>query len=130
MKAAVEFHDSTVASVRAVASDVEVCLSPAYIHRSLGVPGVDPGEGHHQTVTLRLTTASVSGESAAFVGRLSGGSLRVSGSSIGLVPLPYSERGKVTLSLVLDSGATLEVAASAIECLPSGPTAYVEQFPG
>jgi len=79
---------------------------------------------------MRLTAASVSGNSAAFVGRLSDGSLSVSGVSLGLVPLPYSERGKVSLSLVLDSGVTLEVVASAIECLPSGPTAYVERFPG
>jgi hypothetical protein len=130
VKAALEFHDSTVASVRVVAGDAEVLLSPAYVHRSPGVPGIDPGEGHHQAVTVRLAAASVSGEVAAFAGRLSDGTLFVSGVSQGLVPLPYSARGNVGLSLVLASGATLEVVAGGIECLSHGPTAYVEQFPG
>lgn len=130
MKAIVEFHDSKVASARAVAGDMEVHLDPAYVHHSLGVPGVDPGEGHIQAVMLRLAGATASADYAAFVGRLSDGSLTVNGVVNGEVPLPYSVRGKVSLSLVLTTGATLEIVASGIECLATGPTTYVERFPG
>jgi hypothetical protein len=52
--AALEFHDSEVSSIEAVAGDIQVFFAAAYVHRSNGTPGVNGGKGYVQAVELHL----------------------------------------------------------------------------
>lgn len=57
MNKSLEFHDSTVSIVRAVGADLIVSFSDAYVHYSLGEPGVSPGEGFSWSSRLRYGQA-------------------------------------------------------------------------
>jgi len=130
MNRAIEFHDSLIDKVLLADGNAEVVLSPAYVHQSVGSPGVHPGEGHHQTIALRLVTASLVEGSLPYFGRVSGGSLTVSGVPFQLLPLPCAITGSISLSFVLSSGETLKLAANEIHSNELSLSTYVEQFPG
>lgn len=130
MRSAVEFHDSHVSAVRADGNSLEVTLDRAYVHWSDGVPGTDSGESHIGPVVLRALQPVVQGQLSAFHGRLSDGSVSANGSTLTVVPLPFSSNAPAVLSLVLDSGATLEVYAASVEIASLGPTTFVEPFTG
>jgi hypothetical protein len=130
VKSAIEFHDSSVAAARLVAGILELSLSPAYIHRSLGTPGIDSGEGHLGEVVLELANATVIGNLDVVRGRNSDGALSVNGATYTVVPLPFASANSASLSLALESGATLEIRASSVQVASVGPTTYVEPFTG
>lgn len=130
MKSAVELHDSSVSSACVAAGVLELTLHPAYIHISAGTPGVDPGEGHLGTVTLLFLDANLVGELCKLHGRISDGDLVVHGISRSVVELPFAEVGRVSLSLILESGTAYFVEASSVQVTLVGPTRYVEQFAG
>lgn len=107
-----------------------MALAPAYIHISAGTPGVDHGEGHIGKVLLRFPNATLVGELSKARGRITGGDLSFHGESHSLVPLPFALATGASLSLVLETGATLKVTAPSAHVTSVGPTRYVEQFTG
>ena len=130
MKSAVEFHDSSVSLACVAAGVLVLTLHPAYIHVSAGTPGVDSGEGHLGTVTLLFSDANLVGELCNLHGRISDGDLVVHDVSRSVVELPFAEVGRVSLSLILESGTAYFVEASSVQVTLVGPTRYVEQFFG
>lgn len=130
MKSAVELHDSSVSSACVAAGVLELTLHPAYIHISAGSPGVDQGEGHLGAVMLQFSNANLIGELCNLHGRISDGDLVVHGISRSVVELPFAEVGRVSLSLILESGTAYFVEASSVQVSLVGPTRYVEPFTG
>jgi hypothetical protein len=129
MNAALEFHDSHVESIQADDDgSVSLHFSEAYIHKSVGQPGVDSGTGHIQAARVSFSEAHFDGDLAECVGPLSDGIILVSGHSLSLLPVPYSFRGPVAANFTFQNGASVKIDASAVECCVFGPAAFVETF--
>ncbi len=130
MNAALEFHDSHVQSIQADDDGgVTLHFSEAYIHSSVGQPGVDSGTGHIQAASVSFSEAHLGGDLAECVGSLSDGVILINGHSLSLLPVPYSFRGSVAANFTFQNGASVKIDASAVECCVFGPSEFVETFP-
>ena|SRR5688500_250956 len=127
MNSAIEFHDSEIQAIESSTGIVRVIFSSAYVHCSPGTPGADAGKGFTQPVELVFYGARTTGD-ARVVGNLADGDVNVGGKSLGLLPLPYSISGDVTAKFVFASGAKVSITAQALECLPTGGRAFVEEY--
>ena len=129
MKAALEFHDSRIDQISLAGGVATIHFPHAYIHRSSGTPGKDPGTGWSQEVQLVLDSATHSGAMPSLPNTISDGYLEVGGIRHELVPLPFSRRGAATLALVFTDGTRLEVSGErpAIELI--GVAKFLENYP-
>jgi hypothetical protein len=130
MNAALEFHDSEVSLAAGADGTFRVLFSEAYIHRSLGRPGIDAGAGYIQPAELVFSVASWSEPTDSCVGDLSDGCLLIDGKKLSLVPLPFSASGQVSAEFVFTSGASLSVSASSVVCACTGEPRFVENYAG
>ena len=62
LNAAIELHDSVLAEISCLETTVEIVLRPAYVHQSVGQPGVDDGIGLVQNVVISIEEGSVIGD--------------------------------------------------------------------
>ncbi len=128
---AIELYDSTLTSLVKEGQRVVVDLQPAYIHRSTGTPGVDPGGGWAQDVILVVEQATIDGSVPDLPCDLWEGSLRVGHQTIeNIIPLPLDYRGDVQLMLVTQTDSGVIVRGSAISATPVGEPKFIEEFPG
>jgi hypothetical protein len=128
---AIEIYDSTLTSLVKEDQRVIVDLQPAYIHRSTGTPGVDPGEGWAQDVILVVEKGMIVGSVPELPCDLWEGSLRVGHQTIeNIIPLPLDYRGDVQLILVTQTDSGVVVRGSAISATPVGEPKFIEEFPG
>lgn len=128
---AIEIYDSTLTSLVKEGQRVVVDLQPAYIHRSTGTPGVDPGGGWAQDVILVVEQATIDGSVPDLPCDLWEGSLRVGHQTIeNIIPLPLDYRGDVQLMLVTQTESGVIVRGSAISATPVGEPKFIEEFPG
>ena len=128
---AIEIYDSTLASLVKEGQRVIVDLQPAYIHRSTGTPGVDPGGGWAQDVILVVEQGTIEGSVPELPCDLWEGSLRVGHQTIeNIIPLPLDYRGDVELMLVTQTDSGVIVRGSAIFATPIGEPKFIEEFPG
>jgi hypothetical protein len=129
MNEAIELHDATLAKAERVGGDVVLSLAPAYVHRSEGQPGIDPGTGWLQPFEVTLLDAVTDGalpEEAAWV---SGGSVRLGGETYeNEIPIPVPEALGVEMALVLATGAQVRISAGSIRVRALGEATYVEDF--
>src|SRR5262249_13132359 len=109
LKAALELHDSRLDQIALADGTARIHFPHAYIHKSSGTPGKDPGTGWSQEVQLILDSASYSGALPSLPNTISDGYLEVGGIRHELIPLPFSRRGKAILALVFTDGTQLEV---------------------
>jgi hypothetical protein len=109
VKAALELHDSRVDRVDRIDGGAIIHFSHAYIHKSAGTPGKDPGTGWSQEAQLVLASSSGFDPLPFLPATISDGYLEVGGIRHALIPLPFRRRGKATLSLVLENGEKCEV---------------------
>jgi hypothetical protein len=139
MRSAIELHDSTVLRVNNEGNDVVIDLD-AYLHRSEGEPGRDPGTGWTQLARFRLSEGHVRcdpGDIGSF--EILHGSLRVGEELFGnVLPVPLAREARVEVALegfVLDGDAegqdvSLRADGCAIEVMLVGAPSFVEDFPG
>ena len=107
MNAALEFHDCTVASVEREAGVLRIALEPAYVHRSAGRPGVDPGKGYLQPAELLFSEARVDIRGAC-IGDLSSGSVSCDGRAYdNVMPCHTISPGQFKVGLSSHRGACL-----------------------
>lgn len=130
MNAALEFHDSDVEAIVGSGDCLLVVFSGAYVHRSAGRPGIDAGTGYVQPAELIFSGTLWSAPSSDCSGAISDGSLVVNGTSMSLVPLPFSASGQVLVNLTFTSGATFTASASAVSCTCTGEPRFVEVYEG
>jgi hypothetical protein len=130
-RSAIEIYDSTLASVVDDGRNVVVALKPAYIHRSTGTPGVDPGGGWAQDVILRLENGTIDGSLPEMPCDLWEGSLQVGNQkNENIIPLPLDYRGAVTLILVPQDESRVVIRGSAVFAILVGEPKFIEEFPG
>ena len=130
MNESLEFHDSSVSNVRAIGDRLFVTFSKAYVHRSLGEPGVSAGEEFIRSAELIFEHASWSGELANACGDISDGHVSTGERQLSLLPLPFAIQSAVTAELVFTSGASLRVSASSAVCTATGTARFVERYDG
>jgi hypothetical protein len=128
---ALEFHDSTLAGVDQNGRDLVLRLDPAYLHRSHGQPGLDPGEGWLQPLDLIVTEAIIEALPSVLPCDLFDGSLSAGGTIWeNSVALPLEVAGAVTLRLVTCNGEHLAAQGNGVMCRLHGESRYLEPFPG
>ena len=129
MKSALELHDSRLDQIALVDGAAIIHFPHAYIHKSSGTPGKDPGTGWSQEVQLILASASYSGTLPTLPNTISEGHLEVGGIRHELVPLPFSRRGKATLALVFTDGTQFEVNGERPVLELIGAAKFLENYP-
>jgi hypothetical protein len=129
MKAALELHDSRLDRIELGDDGAIIHFSHAYIHKSSGAPGKDPGTGWSQEAQLVLASVSASGILPALPNTISDGQLEVGGIRHELIPLPFSRRGKATLSLVFTDGSQFEVTGERPVVELIGSAKFLENLP-
>jgi hypothetical protein len=131
MNSELEIHDSTLAGIDTVGNDVVVRLAPAYIHRSVGRPGIDPGSGWLQDIDFVIREAVVASSPLQFPCWLSDGALSIGKTCWdNCFPLPVAASGAVTLSAMTEHGERLVIFGRGVETISHLGLQYVEQFRG
>lgn len=128
---AIELHDSVLAYVNQGGGRIEIGLGPAYIHKSVGVPGIDAGTGWVQNATIVLNGASVEGQIPDIPCDLSDGTLVIGeATSRNELPVPLDQRGQIALTLEPMRGGRLVFRGEQIAITLLGEPKYVEPFSG
>ncbi len=130
MNRGLEFHDSEVSSILVVGDDVLFTFRAAYIHESIGTPGVTPGDGWVQSAELVLVGGAASLRNTVGVDTLSDGFIEVQGQRYSVLPVPFSASAPVTAEFSFVSGLALRLSARGIRCTTSGPAQWVEAYAG
>ncbi|MGZ8961960.1 MAG: hypothetical protein ACXW1P_11040 [Methylophilaceae bacterium] len=130
MNEAIELHDSEVLLAEDAGDVFRIVFSSAYIHRSLGQPGIDAGAGYTQQAELTFTSATWSKSALSIIGKLSDGFLMLSGKKHPLIPLPLLVSGKIEAELVFVSGAVLSISALSVSCKFTSEAHFVENYAG
>jgi len=130
MNEALEFHDSRAEAVQREAGVLRISLKPAYVHRSSGRPGLDPGKGYAQAIDLLFSEARVDIQGAC-IGELSSGSISCNGDTTdNVVPLPLNCAGNVEATFEFTSGGVLRILALACASSVQGEARFVEDYEG
>jgi len=119
MRSGLELHDSRVSHVEWVGGDAVIHFSHAYIHKSKGSPGKDPGTGWSQEAQLVIQDASSEAPLPQLPNTISEGFLEVGGIKHELIPLPFKRRVGTKLSVVFVDGTRMEIV---------GKKSFVELF--
>ncbi len=131
MNSAIEFHDSTVADIRAVAGALHLDLPSAYVHRSIGQPGIDSGTVFLQPAEVVFSNATHKEAGGPCGGSISDASISVNGREFAnMVPLPFTAQGTVSASFIFTSGGVLSVNGTGVSCQVSGEAVLVEAYDG
>ncbi|MBN9522894.1 hypothetical protein J0H58_30995 [bacterium] len=130
MNTAIELHDSAISAVFESGSTVVVRLSPAYVHRSTGRPGIDPGTGWVQEVELRFANGVIECPLTDLPCTLGDGFVTGGIEFRNAVPLPLSVESEVRFEARTVHGERLVVRGSGLDVSPVTDAKYVEEFPG
>ena len=129
MNAAVELHDSQVVTVNSIAGVVTVRLG-AYVHRSNGRPGIDPGSGWSQPVDLVFSAGVIEERPDELPFALDDGSISGGARFDGFIPLPTSIGVAVCFEARGICGERLVVRGLGIVAAAAAEGVFVESFPG
>lgn len=111
----IEFHDSTIREISSnVDGSILIHFDPAYVHKSLGEPSIDPGTGWLQRVHCVISSATIVGKPPALPSRVWGGTIDMSGPD------------QVSLTLEFNSGEKIVVSGKTYKVEFIGEAKYVE----
>lgn len=128
--AAIEFHDSHITSWRLSGKNLVMSLR-AYVHRSPGRPGVDPGTGWIQDANALIRDATLSRALPDVPFQLSDGSVEFDGQLLrNGVELPFAISSTVRVELETCEHGIFEIRGRGFRVEASGEPTYVETFPG
>jgi hypothetical protein len=126
--AAVEIHDSTLEAIKSTGDDL-VAVIDAYVHRSVGRPGVDPGTGWSQLLELRFLKGKTSGDVGSDPIELLDGRIILSGETFkNIIPLPLDHLGLSRLELESWNDVRVVIEGDGVSATLAGPPEYVEEF--
>jgi hypothetical protein len=126
--AAVEIHDSKLERIETAGDDV-IAIIDAYVHRSTGRPGVDPGTGWSQSVQLRFVRGKATGSVGSNPMELLDGRLVLSGQVLpNIIPMPLDHVGPSRVEFESWNGATIIIEGDGVTGAFGGPPVYVEEF--
>ena len=128
MSSGLELADSRVDYVTQEEGVFVVHFSFAYIYRSKGKPGRDPGTEWGQEAELILQNAELSGPLPPLPDTIADGYLEVGGIKHEVVPLPFQRKARAKLKLMFADGSEIEIDGDkpVIELL--GKPIYLEDF--
>jgi hypothetical protein len=131
LNSGIELHDSVVVSVAQSGDVIHLTLSPAYIHKSIGKPGIDAGSIFLQDLVLEFQCGRIGGEIGDLPADISDGDFQM-GSQIfpNWISLPCEVAGPVSLRLSLLSSDYREIAisGSGMKVVPLREGVYLEEF--
>jgi len=128
MRNGLELHDSRVSHIEWVSGDAVIHFSHAYIHKSKGSPGKDPGTGWSQEAQLVMQGASSEVSLPALPNTISEGYLEVGGIKHELIPLPFKRRVRAKLNLIFVDGSHMEIVGDKPFVELFGMPIYLEDF--
>jgi hypothetical protein len=126
MGSALDLYESRVSRLERAGDGVAVHFSHAYIHRTRGTPGRDPGTGWSQPAIIWLHRATAAGDLGALPANLQGGYLESGGARFELIPLPFQRRGPATLHLNLDGVRAVTVVGERPSVALTGEPIFLE----
>ncbi len=130
MNSLIELHDSRVADIGRTDGTVIVHFLPAYLHKSEGRPGVDPGSGWVQEARLIFADATAKGNIPDLPCDVMDGELVVGAERhSNKIPVPLLVASHSELRLIFDSSHTVPVTGSSVRLELLGEPKYVEEFP-
>jgi hypothetical protein len=128
LNAAIEFHDSECLALEVDSQGGGSVLLNAYVHRTVGEPGISPGEGGVQRVRLKVGAMRVIGDVGDLPASIYDGSIVVGTSALDvLIPFPsnYSEAVSITLTL-LDNAREIVVSGVGLSIEAESEFKFVE----
>ena len=128
----IELHDSRVYALVEVGNQIVVFLE-VYIHQSEGRPGCDAGSGYGQAAALTFSAATMEGKLPEFPCDIEHGELEVNGTvTSNMFPIPFSEAGKIALSLefIFPAAEPIFIKGDKVQLTLIGDPVYIEEFPG
>jgi hypothetical protein len=128
MSDGLELYDSRVSHIAWEDGAALIHFSLAYIHKSKGKPGRDPGTVWSQEADLILYEASASRPLPALPNSIAEGFLEVGGIRHELIPLPFKRKVGARLYLQFADGSEAEISGKRplIELL--GEPLFLEDF--
>jgi hypothetical protein len=128
-RSAIELHDSVLVSIGAQTNDVKCELRPAYIHKSLGTPGRDRGQGGWQDVDIVVHGATVATPTSDLPSDLDAGTLVIDDTTwSNVIPIPLERLGASTLVLDLMTGERITIQGVGVSIVPAGEPDFCETF--
>jgi hypothetical protein len=127
---AIELHDSDLLRLERRDGKLVVVLA-AYVHRSSGEPGRDPGTGWSETAHVHVGQGIVLEHSGTFPMRLDNGSVETTVENLqNAIPVDRCFSGPVRLTLCGFQGHRIVITGDSLEARLKGDPVYVEAFPG
>jgi hypothetical protein len=129
LKSGLELHDSRISRVDVFDGVATIHFSHAYVHKSAGTPGKDPGTGWSQEAQLILSEVADLESIPRTPNTISDGYLEVGGIKHEMIPLPFKRKVGAVLRLTFVDGTHFEIVGEKpfIELL--GTPIYLEDFP-
>jgi hypothetical protein len=129
MSDGLELHDSRISHIEWLDGSARVHFSLAYIHKSEGKPGRDPGTLWGQEAELILMEAMASEPPATLPNTIAEGYLEVGGIRHELIPLPFRRKVDARLHLQFADGTSAEIMGKRPVIELHGTPLYLEDFP-
>jgi hypothetical protein len=130
VETALEFHDSVLTALSWRGNSLSAVLD-AYLHRSAGRPGIDPGTGWQGLVRLSLEAGEVQGRPDVLPLDLWDGAVEVGGKQFdNCLPIPSSFPTQARVTLVATSGRKIVLTGTGLDAILVGEATYVDEFPG
>ncbi len=131
MNRALEFHDSTLASIKIQGEDVLLRFAPAYVHESKGMPGIDRGIGLAQEVEVCIQSGTITTSIPKMPIDVTDGILVFRGKDQrALISVPLLLQGPIRLELMTRCGHSVSIEGIGIKTIAIGPSKRVEHFAG
>lgn len=109
---AIELHDTECLAVEVDDEGHGSVLLDAYVYRTVGEPGISPGEGGVQRIRVKFGAMTIKGEVGPLPSYVYEGSLTI-GSTVqdNMVPFPASSAETASLSMMLSDDARIVVVS-------------------
>jgi hypothetical protein len=120
-----DFQDSEVSSAELKDQKFVVRFSAGHVRRSTNQDGNNV-EGFLHALELTISHPSVIQHEPGCVGRLSNGLLRVEGTTIKVIPLPYEVATNVEFELSFANGSTCKVVGLGVTLKATGEARIIE----
>lgn len=130
MNAAIEIHDSELSAIVVGQDRVTVRLDPAYVHRSPGRPGHDPGSGWLQPVEIVLFGGEIETPLPDMPCTLDAGCFSGGADFVNGISMPFALMSAVKFEAYTLEGNRIVIRGAGIEVKAAGQAKYVEEFPG
>jgi hypothetical protein len=128
--AAVQLYDSELIAVGLEGASLVLDLR-AYVHRSHGIPGTDPGAILLQPAAITLPNGQLLDLGPDLPCTIDEGEISAGDHDFdGLIPCPFSCEDATRVNLTSSSGQTLRIDADQIRILFTGDPEFVGDFDG